>query len=353
MAMPSTRPVSLRRRLLIIPGWWARVVLLTAAALLLRSDRIRRNLTDATAVILVEQQITDDIISGVMRQLVTINSATEQGFEPLRPEFEAAGAQVYEGLRSYLTRDLSVEERLQIESVKEEHQLLEVAALRAAERQARGDSAGRIELRREAMTHALALLEAMNGFLQMRESDLAEIAVRQERSFKTLWLAGSVTLLVLAAGIGMFLLRFLRRRVVAPLTTLAETATRFGEGDTSARAPAGLDVEFHHLSMAFNQMSERLVAAQDTLATRNTELVEALRHVQEARDELVQSEKLSAVGRMSAGLAHELNNPLAAVVGYAELLASELEDGRPVSAELARSHVEPLVREAMRARQLV
>lgn len=353
MAMPSNRPVSLRRRLLIITGWCALVVLLTAAGLLLGSDRIRRNLTDATAVILAEQQITDDIISGVMRQLVTINSATEQGFEPLRPEFEAAGAQVYEGLRSYLTRDLSVEERLQIEAVKEEHQLLEVAALRAAERQALGDSAGRIELRREAMTHALALLEAMNGFLQMRESDLAEIAVRQERSFKTLWLAGSLTLLVLAAGIGMFLLRFLRRRVVAPLTTLAETATRFGEGDTSARAPAGLDVEFHHLSMAFNQMSERLVAAQDTLATRNTELVDALRHVQEARDELVQSEKLSAVGRMSAGLAHELNNPLAAVVGYAELLASELEDGRPVSAELARSHVEPLVREAMRARQLV
>src|SRR5690606_37931215 len=103
----------------------------------------------------------------------------------------------------------------------------------------------------------------------------------------------------------------------------------------------------------FNRMSERLVAAQGTLATRNYELEEALRNVQEARDELVQSEKLSAVGRMSAGLAHELNNPLAAVVGYAELLASELEEGKPVSAEVARRHVEPLVREAVRARQLV
>lgn len=351
--MPASRPVSLRQRLLIITGGCALVVLLTATALLLGSNRLRGNVTDATAEILEEQRIADRIISGVMRQLVTITSATEQGFEPLRPEFEAAGAQVYEGLREYLFRDLSVDERLQIESVKEEHQLLEVAALRAAERQALGDSAGRIEQRREAMAHALELLEAMNGFLEMREADLAAIAVQQERSFRILWLAGSLTLLILAAGIGVFLMRFVRRRVVAPLATLADTATRFGEGDASARAPAGLDVEFHQLSLAFNRMSERLVAAQGTLATRNTELEEALQHVQEARDELVQSEKLSAVGRMSAGLAHELNNPLAAVVGYAELLATELQDDKAVSAEQVRSHVEPLVREAMRARQLV
>jgi len=353
MAMPATRPVSLRQRLLIITGGCTVVVLLTAAALLLGSDRLRHRVTEATATILEEQQIADRIVSGVMRQLVTVNSTTDQGFESQRSEFEAAGSVVYEGLREYLNRDLSVEERLQIEAIKEEHQLLEVAALRAAERQALGDSTGRLELRREAMGHALELMDAMNGFLQLRERDLAEIAVRQDRSFKALWLAGSLTLLALAAVIGAFLMRFLRRRVVAPLTTLAETATRFGEGDTTARAPTGLDVEFHQLSIAFNRMSERLVAAQGTLATRNYELEEALRNVQEARDELVQSEKLSAVGRMSAGLAHELNNPLAAVVGYAELLASELEEGKPVSAELARSHVEPLVREAVRARQLV
>src|SRR5690606_18804005 len=221
MAMPATRPVSLRQRLLIITGGCTVVVLLTAAALLLGSDRLRHRVTEATATILEEQQIADRIVSGVTRQLVTVNSTTHQGFESQRSEFKAAGSVVYEGLREYLNRDLSVEERLQIEAIKEEHQLLEVAALRAAERQALGDSAGRLELRREAMGHALELMDAMNGFLQLRERDLAEIAVRQDRSFKALWLAGSLTLLALAAVIGAFLMRFLRRRVVAPLTTLA------------------------------------------------------------------------------------------------------------------------------------
>jgi two-component system NtrC family sensor kinase len=158
---------------------------------------------------------------------------------------------------------------------------------------------------------------------------------------------------VLVGGIGLLLTRFLRRRVVAPLTTLADAVTRFGEGDLQTRVPVAMDREFQDVAIAFNLMSERLTAAQAALATRNHELEEALQHVREARDDLVQAEKLGAVGRMSAGLAHELNNPLAAVLGYAELLAAELQDGTPMSLELATSHVEPLVREATRARQLV
>lgn len=149
------------------------------------------------------------------------------------------------------------------------------------------------------------------------------------------------------------LTRFLRRRVVAPLHTLTQAVTRLGEGDISARVAVEMDREFQDVAASFNLMSERLTAAQGTLATRNSELEQALKHVREARDELVQSEKLSAVGRMSAGLAHELNNPLASVLGYAELLAAELQDGRTLSPELARTHVEPIVREATRARQLV
>jgi C4-dicarboxylate-specific signal transduction histidine kinase len=352
-AARAPRRVSLHQRLLVITVASAAAVLLGVALLMFASGRMRADLNRATKAVLEEQEIADRVIDGVMRQLVTITAATDEGLEPMRPEFEAAGVQVYEGLRAYLFRDLTLEERLQIEEVKEEHQLLEVTALRASENGSLRDSASRIALRREAMNHALSLLEAMNGFLRLREIDLSDIAAEQSRSFRVLWLGGGVSLLALGAMIGLLLTRFLRRRVVAPLTTLADAVTRFGEGELDARVPTAMDREFQDLAVAFNLMSERLMAAQGALATRNNDLEEALQHVREARDELVQSEKLGAVGRMSAGLAHELNNPLAAVLGYAELLAAELHDGTPMSPEIAMSHVEPLVREATRARQLV
>ena len=353
IAARSHRGTSLKQRLLVITATSAAAALVGAAALMLASGKMRTDLSAATDAVLEEQRIADQVINGVMRQLVTITSATESGFEPLRPEFEAAGAEVYKGLRAYLFRELTLEERLQIEAVKEQHQLLEVTAMRASELSTLRDSGARAVLRREAMAHALTLLDAMNGFLRLREVDLELVATEQSRSFRTLWLAGGLSMLAIGGAIGLLLTRFLQRRVVAPLTTLTEAVTRLGEGDATVRVPPASDREFQDLANSFNLMSERLAAAQGTLATRNTELEQALEHVREARDELVQSEKLSAVGRMSAGLAHELNNPLAAVLGYAELLAAELKDGHSLTPELARTHVDPIVREAARARQLV
>lgn len=170
------RRPSLHQRLLVITAVSATAVLFGAAALMYASGKLRTDLAAATDAVIEEQQIADRIINGVMRQLVTITSATERGFEPLRGEFEAAGAQVYDGLRAYLFRELTLEERLQIEAVKEQHQLLEVTATRASEYGTLRDSSARALLRREAMSHALTLLDAMNGFLRLRQVDLETFA---------------------------------------------------------------------------------------------------------------------------------------------------------------------------------
>ena len=351
--MPRPRHTSLHQRLLVVTGGGVAVVLVTLAVLMFASGRLRHDLSRATDSVLEEQRIADRIVDGVMRQLVSISSASDQGFEPLRPEFEAASAVVYEGLRLYLFRELSVEERLQIETVKEEHQRMEIAALRAMQAGGPRDSGERTSLRGEAMSHALDLIAAMNGFQRLREADLESVAAEQAASFRTLWLLGSLTLATLAVGIGVFLTRFARRRVVQPLTTLSAAVTRLGEGDLSVRVPVEQDREFRELGLAFNLMSERLTAMQGALAVRTSEIEAALEQVRRAQDELVQSEKLGAVGRMSAGLAHELNNPLAAVLGFAELMAAELSGHEAMSREAAIGYVEPIVREATRARQLV
>jgi two-component system NtrC family sensor kinase len=63
--------------------------------------------------------------------------------------------------------------------------------------------------------------------------------------------------------------------------------------------------------------------------------------------QLVRSEKLAAIGQLVAGVAHELNNPLASIVGYSELLTDEITDDGP------RRKLEKLMREAQRMKRII
>jgi signal transduction histidine kinase len=67
-----------------------------------------------------------------------------------------------------------------------------------------------------------------------------------------------------------------------------------------------------------------------------------------AENRLVQAAKLAAVGEMAAGIAHELNNPLTSVTGFAELVMDELDAASPL-----RSDLDLVMREARRARDVV
>ena len=67
-----------------------------------------------------------------------------------------------------------------------------------------------------------------------------------------------------------------------------------------------------------------------------------------AENRLVQAAKLAAVGEMAAGIAHELNNPLTSVTGFAELVLDELPKESP-----SRADLDLVVREARRARDVV
>lgn len=110
------------------------------------------------------------------------------------------------------------------------------------------------------------------------------------------------------------------RRVTQPLRQLRDSAEAVGRGDFSRRIELRSNDELGELAGVFNHMTENL---QKSLAQLE-KTVEILRTTQA---QLVHSEKLSAVGEFVAGVAHELNNPLTALIGYAELLqASEVDD---------------------------
>jgi two-component system NtrC family sensor kinase len=91
------------------------------------------------------------------------------------------------------------------------------------------------------------------------------------------------------------------------------------------------------------------------LRSTNTELVSTLDRLRSTQAQLVQSEKLSAIGLLVAGVAHELNNPLTSIIGYAQLVAEELA-ARPAPADSATSlnqDVSRILTESDRAAKIV
>lgn len=125
---------------------------------------------------------------------------------------------------------------------------------------------------------------------------------------RTLKKAAALTCLAGLLGLITVLL-LLVRSVTRPLAALADAARRVGAGDLTTRVESPGSDEVGELSAAFNQMAGRLE--------------EDRRLKGELQAQLIQAEKLTAIGQLISAVAHELNNPLAAVSGYAQIAALE------------------------------
>jgi len=104
------------------------------------------------------------------------------------------------------------------------------------------------------------------------------------------------------------------RGVMRPLRRLEEGVKKVAEADFTERLPLAGDREFSGLAAQFNRMAEEL----DGLYNRLEEQV-----IAKSR-QLVSSERLACVGYLAAGLAHEINNPLGIISGYAEALLQKI-----------------------------
>jgi two-component system, NtrC family, sensor kinase len=142
--------------------------------------------------------------------------------------------------------------------------------------------------------------------------------------------AGYLTLLLIAdvAVFALFGSYLLQRRVVVPLEALVQDLEAIAGGDYGARLSAGGPAEIGRLAGAANHMASRLISHRDDLAANVRSLEETNRQLTEARDELVRVEKMASVGRLAAGIAHEIGNPLGAIVGYLALLGRTTDEAK-------------------------
>ena len=118
--------------------------------------------------------------------------------------------------------------------------------------------------------------------------------------------------------------------IARPILRLRALSQAVAAGDLDQKTELDRPDEIGELAEAFDTMTQHLRERTDEAARlyaetiqRNTELAEINVRLQNAQQQLVQAEKLAAVGQLTAGIVHDVKNPLAVIKGLAELLQEE------------------------------
>lgn len=139
-------------------------------------------------------------------------------------------------------------------------------------------------------------------------------SLARARSLIALYAVVDSALLILFGGL------LLTRRVVTPVRRLADTTRRIARGSFTEYAPVHSTNELGELAASFNTMIDALNEHRRRLEEQVASTERANQELRRAQMEVIRSEKLASVGRLAAGVAHEIGNPLGAILGYVDIL---------------------------------
>ena len=151
------------------------------------------------------------------------------------------------------------------------------------------------------------------------EVPLGDVMIHLLRSQRIILLSIVVDAAILIV-FGSFLLS---RVLVKPLKGLVKLTQKISEGDFNETIESSSANEIGQLIYSFNRMIDRLRENQEDLDEHVKSLEETNKQLKQAHEELIRTEKLATVGRFAAGVAHEVGNPLGAILGYVSMLEIE------------------------------
>lgn len=146
------------------------------------------------------------------------------------------------------------------------------------------------------------------------------------------WFTSLVTLLAFALALAD---RLLRQLVLRPLSRLAESGREVSQGFVEVSGNERLAPEFTAVLDGLAGAARVISEERQALAANIRSLDETNRLLTEARDAMIRTDRMASVGRLSAGIAHEIGNPLGAIVGYVGLLKRRLDGQELQLAEAA------------------
>ncbi len=113
----------------------------------------------------------------------------------------------------------------------------------------------------------------------------------------------------------------LSRVIVKPLKKLVGMSEKIAEGNLELMTGPPSGDEVGKLFSSFNHMASRLRENREKMEAYIRSLEQVNRDLHQAQNEVLRSEKLASIGRLAAGIAHEVGNPTGAILGYLDLLS--------------------------------
>ncbi|RMG69270.1 MAG: HAMP domain-containing protein, partial [Nitrospirae bacterium] len=143
------------------------------------------------------------------------------------------------------------------------------------------------------------------------------------------------------------------RLVVGPLYILADGLQRVSRGELDFQIELDRKDEMGMLARAFNSMTRELKTSRQRLENWAKELEQEVakktEEIKKGQEQLVHTEKLASLGRMAAGVAHELNSPLTGIVTFAHLMLKRL----PPENKMDREDLEVIIEQAERCSKII
>jgi signal transduction histidine kinase len=143
----------------------------------------------------------------------------------------------------------------------------------------------------------------------------------------------AILLMLVVLVLAILILTFFIQLVTKPIKMLVEVTDQVSHGDLNQQVDINQHDEIGHLANIFNKMIESLKQSRDEIEEYNRTLEERIacrtQDLEQAQTQLIQSEKMGAIGQLAAGVAHELNNPLGGILGYAQFALEKMKKSFP------------------------